>query len=47
MLGSNVSNEIDFAADADLVEYRSERVNASATLHPGEAGWNRKVRHGA
>jgi hypothetical protein len=35
-----VSYEVDFASDADLVEHRSERINARGSLHAGEAKWN-------
>ena len=47
MLTRQVSHEVDFAADAGLVEHWSQRVNTCAPLHAGEAGWNNKVVHGA
>jgi hypothetical protein len=47
MLAGQVSNEVDFAADAHLVEDRSKRVDASAPLHAGEVGRNSKIVHGA
>ena len=40
MLVRHEPTEVDFAADAGLVEHRAERVNTSASLQAGEAGWN-------
>jgi hypothetical protein len=45
VLDRQVSHEVDFAADASLVEHRPERINARASLHLREAGRNNEIVH--